>query len=607
MGVSMTTRLVLTLSVVVLLIASSEAIFPLPFLPLLPWFRFPGRGNPIETNPGKTPTPTPTTPTPTPTPPAGEKRSKSGDVVAQTNWPGKWELFVKNSGVSAMHAILMPVINKVQIYDATIWRVSGMKLPPGMQCHVIDAKTKKEDCWAHSVLLDVETGAMKPLLLNTDTWCSSGGLSVNGTLVSTGGFGGGANTARYLRDCENCPWVEYPKALASRRWYSTQAALPDGSFIVVGGRDAQNYEYIPPEGVINTKLYDSALLRETTDKEENNLYPFVWLNTDGNLFIFANDRSILLSPKTNQVIKEFPRLPGGARNYPGAASSALLPIRLYLVNPKIIPAEVLICGGAKKDAYYKAGKKIFEPALQDCARMNINSQNPVWKTEMMPTPRVMGDSVILPTGDILFVNGAKSGCSGWEYGKDPILKPLLYMPRLRRGQRFKELAPSTIPRMYHSTAIALPDGKVLVGGSNTNNGYKYDAEYPTELRIEKFSPPYLDPALANQRPRIVANGSPKHVRFGQKFSVRIQLNQTKFHKNEVRLTMLAPSFTTHSISMNMRMVLLGVSNVAHNVSPNVHEIQTLAPPSGNIAPPGYYLLFAVYKGVPSVGEWIQVV
>ncbi|KAL1207598.1 Aldehyde oxidase GLOX1 [Cardamine amara subsp. amara] len=543
-------------------------------------------------------------------PPQADKRKGRGGAAAagpEMNWPGKFELFLKNSGVSAMHAILMPLINKVQFYDATIWRISQVKLPPGVPCHVYDEKANKIDCWAHSVLIDIETGNIRGLTLSTDTWCSSGGLTVNGTLVSTGGFQGGANTARFLAACDTCVWKEYPKALAAKRWYSTQATLPDGTFIVVGGRDALNYEYILPEGQDNRKLYDSQLLRQTDDPEENNLYPFVWLNTDGNLFIFANNRSILLSPKTNKVLKEFPQLPGGTRNYPGSASSALLPIRLYVQNPARIPADVLICGGARQDAYYRANnKKLYDPALKDCVRMSINSAKPVWKVETMPMSRVMSDTVILPNGEILIVNGARRGCSGWNNAKEPNLSPLLYMPAKPLGQRFKTLAASTIPRMYHSTAIALPDGKVLIGGSNTNDGYKYEVEYPTELRIEKFSPPYLDPALANMRPRIINNATPKQIKYGQMFNVRIQLKQENVVKENVMVTMLAPAFTTHSVSMNMRMLLLGINDVK-KVGGDNHQIQAVAPPSGNLAPPGYYLLFAVFNGVPSVGEWIQIV
>ncbi|KAF8063932.1 hypothetical protein N665_1175s0010, partial [Sinapis alba] len=342
---------------------------------------------------------------------AGAGAIPEGPVM---NWPGKWELFLKSSGVSAMHAILMPKINQVQFYDATIWRISQVKLPPGVPCHVYDKVTNATDCWAHSVLVDIETGNIRGLALSTDTWCSSGGLTINGTLVSTGGYQAGGNAARYLAPCDNCGWVEYPTALAARRWYSTQATLPDGSFIVVGGRDALNYEYISKEGFDNKKLYDSPLLRETDDPSENNLYPFVWLNTDGNLFIFANNRSILLSPKTNRVIREFPQLPGGARNYPGSASSALLPIRLDLQNPPVIPADVLICGGAKQDSFYRAEtKKVYEPALKDCNRISLNSNNPVWITEAMPMPRVMSDAVLLPNGEVIIINGVRRGTSGW--------------------------------------------------------------------------------------------------------------------------------------------------------------------------------------------------
>ncbi|KAF8100028.1 hypothetical protein N665_0232s0004 [Sinapis alba] len=537
-----------------------------------------------------------------------KRRGGGGAIVqgAEMNWPGKWELFLKSSGVSAMHAILLPLINKVQFYDATIWRISQIKLPPGVPCHVFDHVHNKVDCWAHSVLIDIESGHIRPLALTTDTWCSSGGLTINGTLVSTGGFQGGANTARYLSTCENCNWVEYPKALAAQRWYSTQATLPDGTFVVVGGRQALNYEYILPEGIDNKKLYDSHLLKQTTDPEENNLYPFVWLNTDGNLFMFANNRSILLSPKTNKVIKEFPPLPGGARNYPGSASSALLPIRLYVKNPPVIPADVLICGGARQDAYFRADRlKLYDAALNDCARLSINGKMPAWKIENMPMPRVMSDAVVLPNGEVLIINGAKHGASGWGLAKDPNFSPLLYTPNKPIGKRFKELAASTIPRMYHSIAIALPDGKVLIGGSNTNDGYRYDVEYPTELRIEKFSPPYLDPALANMRPKIVNTDTPKQIKYGQMFNVKIELKQANVAKENVMVTMLAPPFTTHAVSMNMRLLLLGISDVKKE-NGDFHQIQAVAPPSGNVAPPGYYLLYAVYNGVPSVGEWIQV-
>lgn len=540
-------------------------------------------------------------------------------VGLASNYTGRWDVVSQNSGVSAMHAILLPKINKVLMYDATIWRVSRFPLPPQkMPCHMVDPVNKIQDCWAHAVEFDIETAELGALKIETDTWCSSGGLTVEGNLVSTGGFRAGANTVRYLGACRGCDWNENPAALAEPRWYATQVTLPDGNFIVVGGRDAFSWEYIPREGQPNNqKATFFPFLRDTSDnlqlgpnnffKLENNLYPFVHLSTDGTLFIFANNRSILFDPATNQVVRELPVLPGGSRNYPASGMSVLLPLKLYVQNAAQIPAEVLVCGGAQWDAYYYAEvKKQLLPALKDCGRISITRKDAVWKKEVMPSRRVMGDMTILPTGDVLLVNGAQTGTSAWNDADEPNLVPVLYKTRAKYGTRFQELAATTIPRMYHSSSVLLPDGKVLIAGSNTNNGYLYDVKYPTELRVEKLSPPYLDPALAALRQEIVVDTSDKVLSYGNKFTVNVRSQEAGLDKTLVKVTMFAPAFTTHGISMNQRLAMLGIVEVNNNVLPGTHSIVAMAPPSGKIAPPGYYLLFVVYKEVPSVAMWVQI-
>ncbi|TQD79113.1 hypothetical protein C1H46_035314 [Malus baccata] len=144
----------------------------------------------------------------------------------------------------------------------------------------------------------------------TDTWCSSGGLSANGTFVQTGGSGGGGRSVRYLSGCNTCDWEEHPMSLSASRWFSTQHILPNGNFILVGGRRMFNYEYIPDGGGSNDVYFPLPFLQETTDLFENNLYPFVFLSTDGNILIFANNRSILLNPTTNKIVRELPILDG---------------------------------------------------------------------------------------------------------------------------------------------------------------------------------------------------------------------------------------------------------------------------------------------------------
>ncbi|CAI0543411.1 unnamed protein product [Linum tenue] len=378
----------------------------------------------------------------------------------------------------------------------------------------------------------------------TDTWCSSGGLTLEGNFVSTGGFQGGANTVRYLDSCVGCKWREYPTALAAPRWYSTQAQLADGRFIVVGGRDAQSFEYIPPEGQHNAQPFFFDFLKQTLDPEENNLYPFVFLSTDSNVFIFANNRSVLLNPATNQVVKEFPVLPGGHRNYPASGMSVILPIRLFAAGQ--VTTKVLVCGGsAHIDSYSKAEKNVFYEALEDCGRIRITDPNPVWKRELMPSPRIMG--------------------------------------------------------------VVLPDGRVMVAGSNTNNGYIYDSMFPTELRVEKFSPPYLDPALADSRPEIVNAAAIAQLGYNGKITVQVKAKPAAMILFNLKVTISVPGFSTHGVTMNQRLIMLGLESVNPTAGqPGVFDLAVVTPPNSAVAPTGYYMLSVVYQGVPSQAVWVQI-
>ncbi|KAL4319799.1 hypothetical protein GQ457_18G012170 [Hibiscus cannabinus] len=528
------------------------------------------------------------------------------DVIeAQTTFKGSWELFVENAGVSAMHMVLLPKIDQALMFDATVWKISKLKLP-GPPCRKVEG-TNQEDCWCHSILMDVETGKIRPLRIEHDTWCSSGALDVNGRLISTGGYNNGSDTVRILDIAPNSEWIEYPGALGNGRWYATQVTLADGRFMVFGGRDFPTYEFVPSQGQKNTRneVHAFKFLVETHDPVENNLYPFVYLSTDGNLFIFANNRSILLNPNSHQIVHEFPVLPGGSRNYPSSGSSCLLPIVLNPnENRKVVPVEVLVCGGTPHDAFNKADlqrPKVFLPGNTDCARMDITNMNSKWKITNMPSARLLGDAVVLPTGDVLLINGAKSGSAGWDDARDPNLNPVLYKFKGDEiDSKFTVMNPSKIPRMYHSSFAILPDSKILIAGSNTNPGYLDNVLFPTEVRVEKFSPHYLDPNLSQFRQEIVVEQSDNQVKFGQKFKVHIG-EGSAIEQAKLQVTIYSPPFTTHGISMNQRLIQLGIQEF------NNGKIVLQAPMNGNIAPPGYYMLFVNYNGVPCRRSmWIQI-
>jgi hypothetical protein len=463
-------------------------------------------------------------------------------------------------------------------------------------------------------------------MILSDTWCSSGAFAANGTLVQTGGYNDGDKTIRYFAPCKYsnpnsrkntnkslCDWHEESKVqrLKDRRWYASNQILPDNRIIVVGGRRAFSYEFVPKISS-HEGFYRLPFLQKTyTPFSENNLYPFLHISSEGNLFIFANKDSILFNYKKNRVVKDFPRMPGGgARNYPSSGSSVMLP--LHSTN-SFQTVEIIICGGAPENAYNKSKSGNFMNALNNCGSVVITYRNPRWSMEKMSKPRVMPDMLILPNGEILIINGAQKGSAGWELAIDPAYSPFLYRSNETLGGRFSVLAPSTIARLYHSTANILRDGRVLVGGSNPHVGYSFSGEkFPTELRLEAYSPYYLDISYKNLRP-VITSVIAQHssIAYGSNFTVEFLIDCSRavqdFNNSDentrIEFNIYAPPFTTHSFSMSQRMLQLGATG--RMIKDKTYVATVMAPPTSVAAPPGYYMLFVVNHGIPSIGEWIK--
>ncbi|KAI3759196.1 hypothetical protein L6452_06815 [Arctium lappa] len=510
---------------------------------------------------------------------------------------GSWSVLLPSIGISAMHMQLLPN-DRVVMYDRTDFGISNISLPNG-KC-----RPNSTDCSAHSVEYDVGSNNIRPLMVLTNVWCSSGTLMRDGSLIQTGGWDDGYRRVRIYKSCGTCDWQEIPNGLNQQRWYATNQLLPDGRQIIIGGRQAFNYEFYPKKSA-NENSPSLPFLVQTNDPNvENNLYPFVFLNPDGNLFLFANNRAILWDYSKNQVLKTYPTMPGGQpRNYPSTGSAVLLPLRLKQGIADAV--QVLVCGGAPKGAFVNANNGKFDGALDTCGRIKISDQNPQWVMETMPLARVMGDMLLLPNGQVLIINGASAGVAGWELGRNPVLSPVTYRPDNQIGSRFEVQNPSTKPRVYHSTAVLLRDGRVLVGGSNPHDKYVFtNVLYPSELSLEAFSPSYLDAGSSSLRPRIISPKTKTKIRYGRRVALTFSVTGP-VDPNLVSVTMVSPSFNTHSFSMNQRLLVLDSGNSTKRVGKSTYKIGVTAPPSGNIAPAGNYLLFVVHKEIPSPGIWVR--
>ncbi|WCJ26640.1 glyoxal oxidase-related protein [Euphorbia peplus] len=473
-----------------------------------------------------------------------------------------------------MHMQLLPN-DKIIIFDRTNFGPSNLSLPQG-KC-ISQAQNSNADCYAHSVEFDPVNRNVRPLTILTDTWCSSGALSPDGVLVQSGGYRLGERVVRTFKPCEDCDWKEDTTGLISPRWYASSQVLPNGKIIVVGGRYEFNYEFVPKMSSSDQTLFQLQFLKET------------------------------------RVVRTYPVMPGGiSRNYPSTGSSVLLPIVLQNNNFRKLPdAEVLICGGTLPDSNQKADVGVYASASKSCGRIVITSQNPKWEMEEMPLERVMGDMIMLPTCDVLIINGAAKGTAGWNAAREPVLSPVLYRSNFpstnSHSTKFEIMSPSTIPRLYHSTAHLLSDGRVLVGGSNPNRNYNFTSIFPTELSLETFSPPYLN--SDTPRPTITGIKPGLALSYRQNFRVEFQLNQDETKLGNIYVTMLAPSFTTHSFAMNQRLLVLGLEDSVDRIQVSgagKYVLGVNAPGTAALAPPGYYQLFVVHEGVPSRAMWVRI-
>jgi hypothetical protein len=134
-------------------------------------------------------------------------------------------------------------------------------------------------------------------------------------------------------------------------------------------------------------------------------------------------------------------------------------------------------------------------------------------------------------------------------------------------------------RGYHSAAILLPDGSVIMGG-DPNGGTTPN---------ERYLPSYFF------KPRPTITGSPATIAHGAAFSVN-----TPTPGAIAEVVLMRPGAVTHAFNHNQRYVSCAISGRTATT------VEATAPPDGNIAPPGYYLIFLVDQDrVPSTAKWIR--
>ena len=320
-----------------------------------------------------------------------------------------------------------------------------------------------------------------------DMFCVGGAFNPDGSLFAFGGspVDGVGEAVRVLKS--GAEWAQNDKlyTLQRKRWYPTGLVLPNGQVAVIGGQprglrvvtNEPTVEFLPN---LQNRLVTLDLLVNSIG---NNLYPYAYIvvNAQGveMAWVFARASSCLYNPYTFALIQCLPNVPTAGLRI-GNAPAGMLP---QIAGPgNVYPLKrIIICGGTNADAAVN-NCILTTPALGAAA---------IWTTVTMPFGRILGDMVSLPDGTLLLLNGASRGNADFAGLTAPVLTAVLYNPVTNQ---FSVLASTTIARLYHNSAVLLADGRVLVTSSTPNENADIDNSlviYPTERRLETFSPPYL--------------------------------------------------------------------------------------------------------------------
>lgn len=371
--------------------------------------------------------------------------------------------------------------------------------------------------------------------------------------------------------------------LQRQRWYPTAAMLPNGTVLVIGGETGSNASPEPNLEILPTpEGGDTVIFLDWLNRTDpNNLYPFVFVLPSGNLFVVYYNEARILDAGTFDTIKTLPNLPGSVtsflagRTYPLEGAAVMFPQHA----PYTDPLEVLVCGGSTPGNGF---------ALDNCLSIQPEVENATWALERMPSPRVMPCMVGLPDGTFLILNGALQGVAGFGLATNPNLGALLYDPKMPLNQRISILNTTIVARLYHSEAILLPDGRVLVSGSDPE-----EPTNPEEFRIEVYIPPYLAQGLTQPSFTI----SSTDWAYGSKHTINVTLRQGT--TSTMQVSLIAATSSTHGNTMGSR-TLFPEFSCARNTC------TITAPPNAFVSPPGWHQLFVLDGPTPSHSAWVRI-
>jgi len=392
-------------------------------------------------------------------------------------------------------------------------------------------------------------------------FCSGHTFLPDGRLLVTGGVVSGTtgDARAVLFNPSTGSWSS-AGPMAQGRYYPTTTALPSGEILAVSGNDENRHVVTIPE------IWNGSTWRRLTTASlsiPGPFYPAMFVAPSGKVFLAG-------FPQTSQYLD----VTGtgawrtvGDRN---VADRRLGSAVMYA------PGKILYAGGG-------------DPPTRSAEVIDLNLGSPAWRSVPgMQFARRQMNATLLADGQVL-VTGGTSG-PGFNDVTSPVFDAELWNPAT---ESWKTMARESVVRTYHSTALLLPDARVLSSGSGEGGGVSFAN---SQLSAQIFSPPYLfnpDGTLA-LRPTITS--APSKLSYGQPLTV-----QTPDAGSVIRGTLIRLSSVTHAFNQSQLIYPLTFSVTGSTT------LSADGPQNANLAPPGPYMLFLVNaKGVPSKAKMVTV-
>lgn len=379
-----------------------------------------------------------------------------------------------------------------------------------------------------------------PAQPNYDTYCTGHSFLSDGKLLVAGGHvhGGEPLSHASIYDPLADTWRRV-QPMNDGRCHATNTTLANGDILTISGdaSDGLGQNTIPQvwEHASETWRNLSAADRELPDS------PFTYLAPNGRVFQAGPnpDTAYLDTAATGAWTPVANTQSGIERDHGSSVTFA--------------PGRVMIVGGGEMPTPTAELISLYSPA-------------PVWQIiPPMEFPRRHLYATALPDDTVLVTGGTSA--PGFNDPSGAVLTPELWDPRTDIWTNLPDLQ---FPRLYHSIALLLPDGRVLLAGGDVNDGAG------SQWNAEIYSPPYM---FASDRPRITA--VPGVIDYGQSFSIGMRDAE---RIQDVKLIRLGS--VTHGFNQNQ-----GVASVGFSVEPGRLRVAPLNDPF--VTPPGDYLLFIV--------------